>query len=116
MTTTALHERLTEIDGLIISNWSRGLFEAMRDGGLTAANCTCSIWEGFEPSMRAIGQWKQWSRDNTDIMTQVYGVNYIAQAKADSKVGGSQSTDKLNQLLLRWWIDPLHLISRRRRT
>ena len=41
-----LHDSLTVIDGLIISKWSRGIFADMRKGGLTAANCTCSIWEG----------------------------------------------------------------------
>jgi len=96
MTATALHDRLTVIDGLIVSNWSRALFEAMREGGLSAANCTCSVWEGFEPSMRAIGQWKQWFREHDDIITQIYTVDDIARAKADGKVGvilGWQNSD-----------------------
>lgn len=96
MTEASLHERLTAIDGLIISHWGRPLFEAMRAGGLAAANCTCSIWEGFEPSMKAIGQWKLWLRENADLIRQVYRVDDIAAAKAEGRVGiilGWQNSD-----------------------
>jgi membrane dipeptidase len=34
------------IDGLIVSRWSREVFEGMRAGGITAANCTVAVWEG----------------------------------------------------------------------
>ena len=34
------------IDGLVISKWSREVFADMQRGGLTAANCTCSVWGG----------------------------------------------------------------------
>ncbi len=44
---TGIHDSLTVIDGLVISKWNRAVFADMRKGGLTAANCTCSIWEGF---------------------------------------------------------------------
>src|SRR6266478_9036132 len=42
---TGIHDSLTVIDGLVISKWSRAVFADIRKGGLTAANCTCSIWE-----------------------------------------------------------------------
>ena len=35
-----LHKDLIVIDGLIISKWNREVFEDMRKGGITAANCT----------------------------------------------------------------------------
>jgi len=82
-----LHSRSTVIDGLIVSNWSREVFEAMHQGGLTAANCTCGIWEGFVPTMQAIASWKQWLRQNADILTQVYTVDDIGRAKRENKVG-----------------------------
>ena len=56
---TGIHDSLTVIDGLVISKWSRAVFADMRKGGLTAANCTCSIWEGFADTMRNIAQWKR---------------------------------------------------------
>jgi len=36
---------LIVIDGLVIAKWSRAVFADMRKGGLTGANCTCSIWD-----------------------------------------------------------------------
>ena len=82
-----LHERSVVIDGLIISKWSRSVFESMHRGGLTAVNCTCGVWEGFEPSMRAVAQWKGWLREHADILTQVYTLDDIRRAKNEGKVG-----------------------------
>jgi hypothetical protein len=39
------------IDGLNISNFSRKIFEDMLKGGITAANCTCCVWDGFSETM-----------------------------------------------------------------
>ena len=55
----ALHEDAVVFDGLIVSNWSREVFEDMHRGGLTAVNCTCSVWEGFHDTMANIGQWNR---------------------------------------------------------
>lgn len=81
------HRQPLLVDGLIVSNWSRSLFEEMRDGGLTAANCTCSIWEDFVPSMQAIAQWKERFASNDDIITQVYTADDILRARKEGKVG-----------------------------
>lgn len=82
-----LHEDLVVIDGLIISRWSRSVFEDMRRGGLTAANCTCSVWEGFAATMRNIAEWKRMLRDNADLITQVYTSADIGRAKREGKTG-----------------------------
>jgi membrane dipeptidase len=66
---TRLHDSLAVIDGLVISKWSRAVFADMREGGLTAANCTCSIWEGFVETMRHMAQWKRWFADKSDVIT-----------------------------------------------
>jgi membrane dipeptidase len=42
---TGIHDSLIVIDGLVIAKWSRAVFADMRKGGLTGANCTCSIWD-----------------------------------------------------------------------
>ena len=47
----ALHANATIIDGLVIAKWNRALFEDMAKGGLTAANCTVSVWEGFKDTI-----------------------------------------------------------------
>ena len=51
MTPSELHNDAIVIDGLIIAKWNRELLEDMRRGGLTAANCTVSVWEGFQATV-----------------------------------------------------------------
>lgn len=84
---TVLHDDLTVIDGLIISNWSRDVFADMRKGGLTAANCTCSVWEGFAATMRNIAQWNGFFRDHGDLITPVRTAADIPRAKQAGKTG-----------------------------
>jgi len=84
---SGLHAKMDVVDGLIISRWSRGVFEDMRTGGLTAANCTCSVWEGFQGTMNNIVAWKQMFRDNGDLILQVYEVDDIRRAKAEGRTG-----------------------------
>ena len=96
--TAALHRGAIVIDGLVISRWSRDVFEAMHRGGLTAANCTCSVWEGFRDTMVNITEWQKAFRDHSDILLQVHGTADIHQAKRDGKVGiilGWQNTSAL---------------------
>jgi membrane dipeptidase len=85
--TSKLHQDAIVIDGLIISNFTREVFEDMRRGGLTAANCTCSIWEGFRGSMDNVARWKRLFRDNADLITQVHTTDDIRRAKKENKTG-----------------------------
>jgi membrane dipeptidase len=84
---TNLHADMIVIDGLIISRWSRAVFEDMRRGGLTAANCTCSVWEGFEATMRNIAEWKRWFREHSDLIMPVRTAADIRRAKQAGKTG-----------------------------
>jgi membrane dipeptidase len=84
---TQLHDGLIVFDGLNISNWSRDVFEDMRRGGLTAANCTCSVWEGFQATMTNIATWKGYFRDHADLLHQVYTTTDIRHAKKEGKTG-----------------------------
>jgi membrane dipeptidase len=83
----SLHDKTIIIDGLIVSNFGPEIFRAMRAGGITAANCTCSIWEDFPTSMRAIAQWKTWFREHANLILQVYGIADIHRAKTEGKTG-----------------------------
>jgi membrane dipeptidase len=92
---SALHDDAIVFDGVVISNWSRQVFQAMRDGGITAANCTISVWQGFEASMDMLGRFKGWFREHGDLIVQAYTVDDIRRAKQDGKVGvvlGFQNT------------------------
>ncbi len=84
---THLHDDLIVFDGLNISNWGRDVFEDMRRGGLTAANCTCSVWEGFQATMTNIATWKGYFRDHADLLRQVYTTTDIQHAKKEGKTG-----------------------------
>jgi len=70
MNAAELHNDAIIIDGLIIAKWNRALFEDMRKGGLTAANCTVSVWEGFQ-----------------DLVIPVRTTADIRRAKAEGKTG-----------------------------
>ena len=84
---TTLHDDMIVIDGLIISKWSRAVFEDMRRGGLSAANCTCSVWEGFAGTMRNIAEWKRFFRENADLILPVHTTADIRRAKEAGKTG-----------------------------
>ena len=97
-----LHEEAIVFDGLIVANWSRAVFEDMRRGGVTAANCTCSIWEEFQPTIDNIAQWKRWFVDHDDVLLQVRTTADIARAKRAGKTGivlGFQNTSAFEDQL-----------------
>lgn len=87
MPTHELHKSAIVIDGLVVSRWSREVFEDMHRGGLTAANCTCSIWEGLRDTMINIGRWKRAFVEHADLIMQVRSAADIRRAKALGKVG-----------------------------
>ena len=91
---------LIVIDGLVLPNWGRDgrehmrpdesartVFADMRRGGLTAANASCSVWEGFDGTMRKIAQWKIWLREFSDLICLCRTAEDIRAAKRDGKVG-----------------------------
>jgi membrane dipeptidase len=84
---SSTHDRSVIVDGLVISNFTRRVLEDMHAGGITVANCTCSIWEGFEPTMRNVARWLKRLADNADILMPVHGVDDILKAKQAGKVG-----------------------------
>src|SRR5262245_9851230 len=59
----------------------------MRRGGVTAANCTCSIWENFQRTMDNIADWKKLLRENDDLVLQIYTAADIGRAKNEGKTG-----------------------------
>lgn len=97
-----LHDEMIVIDGLIISKWSRSVFADMRKGGLTAANCTCSVWEGFAGTMRNIAEWKRFFRDNADLILPARTTTDILGAKEQRKTAivlGFQNTSAFEDQL-----------------
>ena len=87
MKNPSLHDQLIVVDGLIISNFSRAVFEDMRKGGLTAANCTCSVWENFAGTMQNIARWNRFFDECKDLIVPVRTIADIRRAKEVGKTG-----------------------------
>ena len=82
-----IHKNSIVIDGLIISKWDRSVFEDMQKSGITAANCTVSVWEGFKDTVDNIADMKRQIRANSDLLTLVRTTADIEAAKRDGKTG-----------------------------
>lgn len=87
MSPAELHADSIVIDGLIIAKWNRELFEDMRKGGLTAANCTVSVWEGFQATINNIAASQKLIRENSDLVIPVKTTADIRKAKEQGKTG-----------------------------
>lgn len=80
-----LHDDLIVLDGLLISRWGPEIFSQMQSGGLTAANCTCSVWENCQETLRNIGRWNQWFREHAGRIVKARSVADIRQSKRDGR-------------------------------
>lgn len=87
MTAATLHQDSIIIDGLIIAKWGRELFEDMRKGQLTAANCTVSVWEDFQDTVDNIVQVNRLIEANSDLVMKVETTADIRKAKELGKTG-----------------------------
>lgn len=87
MTPRELHDESIIIDGLIIAKWNRELLEDMRLGGLTAANCTVSVWEGFQATVDNIASTRKLMDECSDLVRPVRTTADILRAKEEGKTG-----------------------------
>jgi membrane dipeptidase len=87
MNSTDLHNDAIVIDGLVIAKWDRVLFEDMRKGGLTAANCTVSVWEDCQKTVDNIVKMNQLIESNSELVMKVRSTNDIRRAKQLGKTG-----------------------------
>jgi membrane dipeptidase len=82
-----LHEDSIIIDGLNISKFDQGVFADMRKGGITASNCTVSVWESFPKTVDNIALMKEQIRENSETLTLVRTTDDIFRAKQEGKTG-----------------------------
>ena len=86
------------IDALAIAKFSRSIFKDMQRGQITAANCTCSVWENFHQTIENLTMWNDHFRKNSDIICHVKSPEDIIKAKENGKVGiilGWQNTSAI---------------------
>lgn len=82
-----LHEASIILDGLVIAKWDRALFEDMAKGGLTAANCTVSVWEGFQDTVNNIAEFNAFFQEHSDLIRPVRTTQDIHKAKQEGRTG-----------------------------
>lgn len=96
------HEELIVFDGLIVANWSPEVFADMRRGGVTAANCTCCVWEGFAGTMANVARWNAWFHAHGDLIVKARGTADIRAAKEEGRTAivlGFQNTSAFEDRL-----------------
>ena len=75
------------IDGLQYCNWSRRIFEDMRDGGVTAVHVTISYWEDFRETVARIAEWNRRFEDFADLIAPVRSADDLRRAQAEGRTG-----------------------------
>jgi membrane dipeptidase len=105
--TVSLHEKLIVIDGLVISKWGGEVFQALREGGVTAINATCAVWENSRQTLDNLAQWYHWFGEYADIIIPIRQTKDIEMGKAAGKTGiilsfqnGSPIEDRLDYLAI----------------
>jgi len=98
----SLHESSILFDGLVVSRWSPQVFADMKRGGLTAANCTCCVWENTRDTLLNIAAWYKRYTEHPDLLMPVHSVADIRRAKELGRVGivlGFQNTSAIEDRL-----------------
>ena len=83
----SLHEDALIVDSLMVCNWGPEVFRSIRQGGVSAMNATCAVWENFRETCENIGRWHRWFADHGDLITPVRRTADISAAKKAGKVG-----------------------------
>jgi membrane dipeptidase len=81
----SIDEAPTLIDGLQYCNWSREIFEQMREGGMSAVHATVSYHDGFRDTVRNLVEWNGRFRDHSDLILLGRSADEIATAKASGR-------------------------------
>lgn len=81
----AIYESAIHFDGLNVAKFSREVFQAWHDGGITGVSCTCKSWENFHDLIAQVVQWKKWFEGHLDLIVQAHTVADVRKAKKDGK-------------------------------
>ncbi|RUR33522.1 membrane dipeptidase [Vreelandella andesensis] len=75
------------VDGLQYSNWSREIFEQMREGGVDAVHATLVYHETLRETLTRIGEWNRRFEAHSDLIMPVQAPGDIQRARDAGKVG-----------------------------
>ena len=87
MDPNALHRDALVVDGLVIARWSRAVFEDLRRGGVSAANCTCCVWEGLRGTLDNIADWYRHFDEHADLIRPVRELADLRRAREEGRTG-----------------------------
>ncbi|PSJ37816.1 peptidase M19 [Zobellella taiwanensis] len=82
-----MHNEMIVIDGLQYSNWSREIFEQLREGGVTMVHATIVYHEQIRETLMRIAEWNRQFELHGDLIMPVRSADDIRRAKAEGKVG-----------------------------
>jgi microsomal dipeptidase-like Zn-dependent dipeptidase len=75
------------IDGLQYCNWSEGIFQDMRAGGVSAVHVTIAYWEDFRETVARIAEWNRRFEVFADLIAPVRGSDDVRRAQSDGRTG-----------------------------
>ncbi|QEA41019.1 membrane dipeptidase [Pistricoccus aurantiacus] len=75
------------VDGLQYSNWSREIFEQMREGGVNAVHATLVYHETTRDTLSRLGEWNRRFETHRDLIMPVREAADIQRAQEAGKVG-----------------------------
>lgn len=82
-----MSQSLLTIDGLQYSNWSRGIFEQMREGGVDAVHATLVYHENCRETLLRLGEWQRRFEQHSDLIMPVREAADIDLARESGRVG-----------------------------
>lgn len=82
-----MSKHMLTVDGLQYSNWSREIFEQMREGGVDAVHATLVYHETLRETLTRIGEWNRRFEVHGDLIMPVHVPNDILRAQELGKVG-----------------------------
>ncbi|WP_176426455.1 MULTISPECIES: dipeptidase [Cobetia] len=82
-----MSKTMLTIDGLQYSNWSREIFEQMREGGLDAVHATLVYHETTRETLTRLGEWNRRFEAYPDLIMPVHVPQDIAIAQASGRIG-----------------------------
>lgn len=82
-----MSRQMLTVDGLQYSNWSREIFEQMREGGVDAVHATLVYHETLRETLTRIGEWNRRFEAHGDLIMPVHAPGDIERAREAGKVG-----------------------------
>lgn len=75
------------IDGLQYCNWSREIFQQMREGGVDCVHVTVSYWENFRETVANISRWHRLFEQYADLIRPVKTAADVRSAQTEGRTG-----------------------------